>query len=79
MPETPGAYLSKYKAITFQGCWKHEKIAITKYRSSMKNDDNTGEIRDDAYWDLRNFIKKRGRYKNGANGASHTLTDSGHF
>ncbi|MEM1162728.1 MAG: hypothetical protein AAGJ28_17515 [Pseudomonadota bacterium] len=80
MPETPGAYLQKYKGISFQGVMGHESIHITKYRSSMKNDDSTGDVREKSYWDLRNFIKKRGdNYGSGKNGAIHAFTDSGHF
>ncbi len=77
MPTSPGDYLRYYNAIPFDGVTGRKNIHLTGYRSSFKGDANTEESRKSTYYDLRNFILKRKRYKDGENGATHVFTEDG--
>lgn len=79
MPISPGTYLQRYEAIPLDGVMGRQNIRLTGYRSSFKGDGKTCEARKRTYYDLRNFILKRKRYSDGANGASHTYDQSGTF
>ena len=75
MPESPSAFRRKYLNISFDGVLGQQRISLGNYRSSFSGN----EFRKNAYKDLRDFIKQRGRYAGGANGASHVWSSSGHM
>lgn len=73
MPESPSTYKKRYLPISYDGCNGRKHIFLTKYRSSFSGN----EFRKHAFYDLRNFIRKSGRFEEGKNGANHIWTSSG--
>ena len=74
MPESPSQFLKKYKPVTFHSLTGTRYVNVSAYRSG---EPRKKKFRAAAFSDFRRFLTKKGRYRDGKNGADrHHWTDS---